>query len=179
MARCGTSAAGNGTLLWHPVAPPRRRRCLSVSTWNPLPGSDRAHAHWLRTRRLPAGLAHAVGLLSARSASGRPGDRRGLRRIRTPDRLSSGRQSIWPQPFAFGAASSVSAGYERRLVLLGTSPPIPGGNSRRRSIRLRRGVAGRISKRHLLAGDPPQCTSVPAVMRMSRTVYLVFDADTN
>ncbi len=61
--------------------------------------TDRAHADRLRARRLSAGLADAVGSLFAGSASGRPGDRRGLRRIRAADRLSAGRQSLWPQPF--------------------------------------------------------------------------------
>jgi CHC2 zinc finger len=53
-------------------------------------------ADWLRARRLPAKLADAVGPLFAGSASGRPDDHSGIRRIRAAYRFSAGRQSLWP-----------------------------------------------------------------------------------
>ena len=61
------------TLLSRAVTPPQRGGCLSVPTWSPFLGDDRAHADRLRTRRLPARLADAVGPLFAGSASGRSG----------------------------------------------------------------------------------------------------------
>ena len=39
----------------------------------------------------------------------------GLRRIRASHRLSPGRQSLWPQPFGFGAASPFLAGHKGGL----------------------------------------------------------------
>src|ERR1017187_2321558 len=70
MARCGAFVAGSRTFLWHSVTPPQRGVCLSVPARGPLPGADRAHADRLRARRLPAGLADAVGSLFAGSARG-------------------------------------------------------------------------------------------------------------
>ena len=119
---CRAAVARSRTFLSHSVTPPQRGGCLSVPTRNPLAGTDRAHADRLRARRLPAGLADAVGSLFAGSASGRPGDRRGLRRIRASHRLSAGRQPLWPQPFGCGAASPVLAGRQGRLVCMGASP---------------------------------------------------------
>ncbi len=49
--------------LSHAVTPPQRGGCLPASTRSPLAGTDRAHANWLRARRLLATLADAVGLL--------------------------------------------------------------------------------------------------------------------
>src|ERR1035438_426285 len=94
MARRRAFAAGSGAFLSPAVAPPRRGGCLSRPTRTPLAGTDRTHADRLRARRLPARLADAVGPLFAGFASGRPGDRRGLRRIRAPDCLSVGGQPI-------------------------------------------------------------------------------------
>src|SRR5882672_5386134 len=110
MARCRTPIAGSRTFLSHSVTPPQRGGCLSLPTRNPLPGADRAHGDRLRARWLSAGLADAVGSLFAGSARGRPRDRRGLRRIRTADRLSVGRQPLWPQPFARGTSAPFLAG---------------------------------------------------------------------
>jgi hypothetical protein len=62
--------------------------CLSAPTRSPLAGSDRAHADRLRTRRLPARLADAVGLPVLGPASSRVGHRRRVRRFRAPYRLS-------------------------------------------------------------------------------------------
>jgi hypothetical protein len=44
------------------------------------------------------------------SVSDRSGNRCGLRRICAPNRLPAGRQSLWPQPFGFGASSPFLAG---------------------------------------------------------------------
>src|SRR5450759_4704474 len=167
MARCGACVARCRTFLSHSVTPPQRGGCLSVPTRSPLPGVARSHADRLRARRLPAGLADAVGPLFAGPASGRSGDRRGIRRIRASDRLSAGGQSLWPQPFGFGAASSLFAGLQGRLVLLEASPILSGSDSRRGPVRLRRVVAGRFSQRHLLAGNPAQCAPVSATVRRS------------
>src|SRR5437016_1659991 len=106
-ARRGASAAAGG---------------LSASTRSPLAGTDRTHADRLRARRLLAGLADAVGLPTGSFASGRSGDRRGLRRIRASYRFPIGGQSLWPEPFGFGSAAPVSAGRKGRLVRLGSSP---------------------------------------------------------
>ena len=54
------------------------------------------------------------------SASSRPGDCRRLRRLHASHRLSAGRQSLWPQPFGFGAASPFLAGRQGWLVLHGS-----------------------------------------------------------
>src|SRR5437763_1752435 len=110
MARCRTPIAGSRTFLSHSVTPPQRGGCLSLPTRNPFPGADRAHGDRLRARWLSAGVADAVGSLFTGSASGRPGDQRGLRRLRTADRLSVGRQPLWPQPFTCGAAAPLLAG---------------------------------------------------------------------
>ena len=110
MARCRAFVARSVTFLSRPVTPPQRGGCLSVPTWSPLPGVDRAYADRLRARRLPARLADAVGPFFAGSARGRPGDQHGLRRLRASDRLSAGRQSLWPQPFGVGTASPFFAG---------------------------------------------------------------------
>src|ERR1035441_3029510 len=101
--------ARSRTFLSPSVTPPQRGVCLSVPAWSPFLGDDRAHADRLRTRRLPARLADAVGPLFAGYASDRSGDRRRLRLIRASDRLPVGRQSLWPQPFDFGATSPIFA----------------------------------------------------------------------
>ena len=98
-------------------------------------------------------------------ASGRPGDRRRLRHLHPPHRLSAGRQSLWPQHLGFGAAAPFLAGRQGRLVFVGASPALSGGDSRRRAVRLRRVVAGRLSQRHLLAGNSSQCAPVSATVR--------------
>src|ERR1035437_3664199 len=133
-------------------------------TRGPLPSADRAHADRLRAWWLPAGLADTVGPLFAGSARGRPGDRRGVRRIRTSNRLSVGRQSVWPQPLGRSATSPVSAGREGRLVLMGSCPILPGSNSRRGPVRLRSALGGGFSQRNLLAGNPSQCPPVSATL---------------
>src|SRR6202046_5572439 len=48
---------------------------------------------------------------------------------------------------------------------MGASPILSGSDPRRRAVRLCCGVAGRISKRHLLAGSPSQYASVSATLR--------------
>ena len=132
------------------------------------PATDRAHADRLRARRLPAGLADAVGPLFAGSASGRPGDRRGIRRIRASDRLSAGRQSLWPQPF----------GLRRRLTGFCRAPRAActawAQVQSYPEVILVEGlfdyavlVGGRLSQRHLLAGNPSQCAPVSATVRRS------------
>src|ERR1019366_904875 len=156
-----------GTFLSHSVTPSQRGGCLSVPTRSPLPGADRAHADRLRTRRLPTGLADTVRPLFAGSASSRPGGRRGLRLVRASHRLSAGRQSLWPQRFACGAASPLFAGLQGRLVRMEASPILSGSDSRRRAVRLRRALGGRLQKRHLFVGNPPQCAPVPATVRRS------------
>src|ERR1019366_7216216 len=142
----------------------RRGGCLSAPTRNPFTGADRAHADRLRARRLPAGLANATGSLFAGPASGRPGDRRGLRRLRASDRLSVGRQPLWPQPFAGGAASPLFAGLQGRLVRMEASPIPSGSDSGRGPVRLRRAVGGPLSQRHLLARNPSQRAPVSAAL---------------
>src|SRR5450755_2731754 len=109
MARCRASVAGNGSFLSHAVTPSQRGGYLSVPARSPLPGTAPTHADRLRAWRLPARLADAVGPLFAGSARCRPGDRRGLRRIRAADRYSAGGQSLWPQHFGCGAASPIFA----------------------------------------------------------------------
>src|ERR1017187_4310036 len=167
LARASTPVAGSRTFLSHSVTPPRRGGCLSAPTRNPLPGADRAHADRLRARRLPAGLADAVGSLFAGSATGRPGERPGVRRLRASDRLSVGRQPLWPQPFACGAASPLFAGLQGRLVRMEASPILSGSDSGRGPVRLRRAVGGRLSQRYLLAGNASQCAPVSAALRRS------------
>ncbi len=105
-----TVVARSRTFLSHSVTPPQRGGCLSVPTRSPLLDDDRAHADRLRTWRLPARLADAVGPLLAGSASGRSGNRRGIRRLRASHRLSAGRQSLWPQPLGRGTAAPVLTG---------------------------------------------------------------------
>ena len=53
------------------------------------------------------------------------------------------------------------------LYCMGASPAISGSDSRRGSVRLRRLVAGRLSQRHLLDGNPSQCAPVSATLRRS------------
>ena len=60
-----------------------------------------------------------LGYSAPGSASSRFGDRRRLRRLHASRRVSAGRQSLWPQPVGFGAAASLLAGRQGRLVLLG------------------------------------------------------------
>src|SRR5579864_1694549 len=153
------------TFLSHSVTPPWRGVRLSVPTRSPFIGNDRAHADRLRTRRLPARLADAVGSLIAGSASGRSGDRSGIRRIRPAHRLSAGGQSLWPQPFGCRPVTPVLAGRQRWLVRLGASPTVSGSDSRRGTVRLRRALGSRILQRHLLVGNPSQCTSVSTTLR--------------
>src|ERR1035441_683646 len=167
MARGGACVARSGTLLSDAVTPPQRSGRLSIPTRSPFLGANRAHANRLRPRRLPARLADTVGPLFAGSARGRPGDRRGLRRIRASDRLSAGGQSLWPQHFARGAASPLFAGLQRRFVRMEASSILSGSDSGRGSVRLRRVVGGRFSQRHLLAGDSSQCAPVSATVRRS------------
>jgi hypothetical protein len=75
---------------------------------------------WLKTAGLPA---------PARTSS-RSGHCPRLRRIHASDRLSAGRQSLWPQPVGFGATSPLFAGRQGWFVLLGAGPKMFGGNSR-------------------------------------------------
>jgi hypothetical protein len=166
MAWLGPFAAGSREFLSHAVTPPRRGGCLSAATRNPLAGTNRAHAHRLRAWwQLSATLADTVGLSVPGSASSRFGHRHRVRRLQVSHRLPAGRQSLWPQPLGFGAASSVFAGGQRRTVFMGASAAMPGSDSRRGSIRLRCVVAGRFSQRHLLDGKPSQCLSVSATVR--------------
>src|ERR1019366_658081 len=102
--------ARSRTFLSHSATPPQRGGCLSVPTWSPFLADDRAHADRLRTRRLPARLADAVGSLFAGPASSRSGARSGIRRLRAAYRLSAGRQSLWPQPVGCGTAAPVLTG---------------------------------------------------------------------
>src|ERR1035438_9007073 len=140
MARCRASVTRSGTLLSYSVPPPQRCVCLSIPTGDPLLGADRAHADRLRAWWLPAGLADTVGPLSAGSARGRPCDRSGLRRICTSNRLSVGRQSVWPQPLGRSTTSPVSAGSQGWLVLMGACPILSGSDSGRGPFRLRRAL---------------------------------------
>ena len=89
----------------------------------------------------------------------------GIRRIRPAHRLSAGGQSLWPQPFGCRPVTPVLAGRQRWLVRLGASPTVSGSDSRRGTVRLRRTVAGRISQRHLLVGNPSQCAPVSTTLR--------------
>src|SRR5260370_7762533 len=148
--------ARSGPLLSHSVTPPQRGRCLSVPRRSPFTGADRAHADWLRARRLPAGLADAVGPLFAGPASGRSGDRRGIRRIRASDRLSAGRQPLWPQPLVFGPTPPLPASPQGRLVLLGASPVTSGSDPRRGAVRLPHFVPGRLFHPPPFLRPPPQ-----------------------
>src|ERR1700723_1955425 len=79
----------------------------------------------------------------------------------------AGRQSLWPQPLALGAASPVLAGREGRPVLMGARPTLSGSDPRRGTVRLRRGVAGGVSKCPLLAGSPSQSAPVSPTVRWS------------
>src|SRR5437588_2591281 len=124
MARYGAFAARSCAFLWHSVRAAPRGSGLSPATGNPFAGTDRTHADRLRARRLLAGVVDAVGLPVAGSVSGRPGDRRGLRRIRASDRVPVGGQSLRPQSFRRGSAAPVFAGRQGRLVRLGASPAI-------------------------------------------------------
>ena len=67
----------------------------------------------------------------------------------------------------YGRSLSASApphrflpGSKGGLYCLGASPAIPGSDSGRGAVRLRRVVAGRFSQRHLFAGNPSQRASV-------------------
>jgi hypothetical protein len=62
--------------------------------------------------------------------------------VKLVHRLPAGSQSLWPQPLGFSATSSVFAGGQGRTVFVGASPAMPGSDSRRGSVRLRRVVAG-------------------------------------
>ena len=107
MAWCSTLAARSRELLSPAVTPSRRGGCLSAPPRTPLAGTDRAHAHRLRAWRMPARLADAAGLPTPGSPSSRFGFDRGIRYLHASYRLPAGRQSLWPQSFDFGAASSV------------------------------------------------------------------------
>ena len=64
------------------------------------------------------------------------------------------------------------------LVRVGAGPAISGSDSRRGPVRLRRVVAGRISQRHLLVGQPISMrASFGNSVDGPRTVYLAFDND--
>ena len=165
---CRASVARSRTFLSHSVTPPQRGGCLSVPTRNPLAGTDRAHADRLRARRLPARLADAVGLPSAGSASSRPGDRPWATthtciassfRWKATSMAAAFRLAAPPHRFLPGAKGG--------LYCMGASPALSGSDSRRGPVRLRRVVAGRLSQRHLLAGNPSQCAPVSATLRRS------------
>ena len=74
----------------------------------------------------------------------------------------------------YGRSLSASApphrflpGTKGGLYCMGASPAISGSDSRRGAVRLRRVVAGRFSQRHLLDGNPSQCTPVSPTLRRS------------
>src|SRR5580698_10629167 len=54
---------------------------------------------------------------------------------------------------------------EEMRIVMGASPILSGSHPRRRAVRLCRGVANRISKRHLLAGSASQYAPVSATLR--------------
>src|SRR5206468_11662862 len=165
MAWLGSVVARSRKFLWHSVTPPRRGGCLPAPARSPLAGTDRAHADRLRAWWwLSAALADTVGLPAPGPASSRSGHCRRLRRIQASDRLSAGRQSLWPQPLGFGAASPLFAQRQEWLVRLGTSPAVSGGDSRRGPIRLRRVVSGRLLQRHLLDGKSSQRAPISATV---------------
>ena len=154
--------------LSHSVTPPQRGGCLSVPTRNPLAGTDRAHADRLRARRLPARLADAVGLPSPGSASGRPGDRRWLRRLRASRSSFRWKAISMAAAFRLRRRRTASCRALRAACTHGTQVrPYP-------EVILVEGlfdyavlVAGRLSQRHLLAGNPSQCAPVSATLRRS------------
>ena len=92
--------------------------------------------------------------------------------------FSAGRQSLWTQPFGDTAASQVFCSKARVCTFGRKSNPIP-------EVILVEGLfdyaalweAGfhNVTARW----NPAQCAPVPATLRRSRTVYLVFDADGN
>ena len=101
MARCRASVARSRTFLSHAVTPPSARRlpiCYQRGIRSP------ELIEHMRIGYAPGGCLRGwltqLGYPLAGSASGRPGDRRGIRRIRASDRLPAGRQPLWPQPFA-------------------------------------------------------------------------------
>src|ERR1700730_6066719 len=168
MAWLGPVVAPSRRFLLPAVTPSRRGDCLSEPTRSPLAGSDRAHADRLRAWRwLSSALAETVGLPAPGRASSRSGHCRRLRRIHASDRLSAGRQSLWPQPVGFGAASPLLARRQRWPVLLGAGPAIPGSDSRGGPVRLSRIVAGRFFQCHLLDGKSSQRAPVSAAVRPS------------
>ena len=63
---------------------------------SPLGGTDRAHADWLRARRLLERLVDAVGLPVPDFASNRFGNRIWVRRLHASHRLPAGREPLWP-----------------------------------------------------------------------------------
>src|SRR5688572_5320813 len=143
MARLASAIARNRRFLSDAVTPSPRGGGLLVSTRSSLAGVDRAHANRLRARWLLARLVDAGGLSAPGFAASRFGHRRWLRRLHTSHCLPAGRQPLWPQPLGFGAASSLFARLQRRLVFVGAGSAMSGGDSRRGSVRLRRPVAGR------------------------------------
>src|SRR4051794_16954411 len=109
MAGLAATTARSCWFLSPAVTPSQRGCCLPVPTRNPLARTDRAHADWLRTWRLLAGLVDAVGLPAPDVASGRFGKRLWIRRLHTSRRVSARRQPLWPQPVRRGAATSFLA----------------------------------------------------------------------
>jgi hypothetical protein len=136
----------------------------------PLSGIDRVHADRLCTRRLLASLADAIGLPATSSASSRLRLCSRLRHLHPSHCIPARRQSQRAQYLSFSATSPVSAGHKEWLVCMGVSPAIPGSDSRRRPVRIRRvghqwatrgqDHEGHIAKDrvHLFAPLPPQVT---------------------
>src|SRR5579864_2854319 len=165
MAWLGLVVARGRGLLSHAATPPRRGNRLPAPTWSSLPGADRAYANRLRARRLPARLAVAVGLPAPDVASSRFGNRLRIRRLYASCRVSARGQPLWPQPVCRGAASPFLTGSQGWLVLVGASPSVSGGHSRRRAVRLCRVVAGRLSQRYLRDGNSAQRIPVSSTVR--------------
>jgi hypothetical protein len=113
-------------------------RRLSAPTRTPLSGIDRAHADRLCTRRLLASLADAIGLPATSSASSRLRLCSRLRHLHPSHCIPARRQSQRAQYLSFSATSPVSAGHKEWLVCMGVSRAIPGIDSRRRPVRIRR-----------------------------------------
>ena len=160
--------AGNGSFLSHAVTPSRRGCGLSAPTRNPFAGTDRAHADRLRARRLSARLADCSWAIRCRLC-GKPAW--SPPPAMTPTCIAS---SFRWKAISMAAASQPSApphrflpGAKGGLYCWEQVRALPGSDPGRGPVRLCRVVAGRLSQRHLLAGNPSQCAPVSAAMRRS------------
>jgi hypothetical protein len=122
----------------------------------------------MRIGYAPGGCLRTWQLQMQRPLSGsvpsRLDNREGSRRVFASSHFPPGGQPLWPQYLGFGAAPSVFARLQGRLVWLGASPALSGSHPRGRPFRLRRSLASGLSPCHLLPGNPSQWAPVSAAV---------------